>query len=183
MPPNPPARTDTGSCSGMEPSATARKYLHTCISGKALPARLTESLIPSRERGKQAYGWGWGRVLHVGVAPPHPLAQAHTWGRGAFTKVCPKCQDAFALRTENNLEKFFTCFTRLTEDANQAFFRTAHVYCPGHLSTSQQNVPGQYFQTNLSFQTDVAKRYRLLFLSAKANAKHLKGNPVTLSSL
>lgn len=78
MPPSLPACIDTGSCSGMEPSATVRKYLHICISGNALSSYLTASNCKQRNEENRTTVWpGRGRVLHVGVVPPHHLAKTH----------------------------------------------------------------------------------------------------------
>lgn len=69
MPPNLPACIDTSSCSGMEPSATVRKYLHVCISGNALSACLTsESNSKQRNEESRRTVWpGAGHVRHAGV--------------------------------------------------------------------------------------------------------------------
>ena len=140
MPPNLPARIDTGSCSGMELPATVRKYLHTCISANALSAYLTSSLILSREMRKTELQFGldegmscmWGSPLLI-TWQKHTATLCDEWGTGvlsfplALIKVCPRCQDALHRRQKTTWKSNLSAFHVLRQGSSQVCFRTAYI--------------------------------------------------------
>lgn len=185
MPPNLPACIDTGSRSGMEPSATVRKFLHICISGNALSSHVTWSLILSREMRKRERHFGLDEGMFCTRGSPLLI----TWQKQTATLCAMNgglgCSRFLWLLLKSAPNAKMLC----TEDGKQ-LGEVIHLLFKSHgkaqiktslelhtftalaicLSTSRM-YQGTVFKPISCFQTNLAKRYRLLFISAKANAK------------
>lgn len=119
MPPNQTACIDTGSCSGMEPSATIRQYLYvllgTCFQSNSMQRN---------KENRTTIGPGQGQFLHMGsplLITSQSILPRFQQERGPWRShfLChsqslaqmPQC---FAPKSENNLEPLFSCMLCLT---------------------------------------------------------------------